>query len=427
MRYGHGPSWLTLLDDTCSKNPLVEYDLAYYKQEYGDDLLEIGSHLSGFFHKWAWGAGRAEFDEVLFSTSSEKSFFFKNFISKCIKERVISELSEVTDTCLKSEIELLQKIHPQSVITTNYDALCELIFPEYTPIVGQKIIKASGIPIGEIFKIHGCVNEYQEIIITSEDYEKWNSRKKYLSAKLLTFFLEHPILIIGYGAKDPNIISILRDIDEIISNQQSVIENIFYVIFDEKITEESNPPKDVLLDLGNGKSLRVNALYAKDFSWIYTAFGSSEVMNNVSPRTLRALMARAYNLVRYDIPKMEIQCSFSMLENVVNNNEELPKLLGITALTEHEKFNLVYPYTATEVAEVFLKEGLLRKVDKFLVSKLAKRISEEKGVNILESDNKYHVKVKTGKSEKSTSKKYSENAIDLFRKIISGEDYEVNI
>ncbi|MEK8199495.1 SIR2 family protein [Lysinibacillus sp. FSL M8-0134] len=73
--------------------------------------------------------------------------------------------------------------------------------------------------IGEIFKIHICVSDNNEIILNEEDYDVIIHKKKYLSAKLLPFFSEHPFLFIGYSANDKNIQSILSDIDELISKK----------------------------------------------------------------------------------------------------------------------------------------------------------------------------------------------------------------
>jgi hypothetical protein len=69
-------------------------------------------------------------------------------------------------------------------VTTNYDQFLELVFPEYTPIVGQQIIQAGSISVGEIFKIHGCVSDPVSLIFTAKDYAEFLRRKKYLSAKL---------------------------------------------------------------------------------------------------------------------------------------------------------------------------------------------------------------------------------------------------
>ncbi len=54
-----------------------------------------------------------------------------------------------------------------------------------------------------------------------------------------------------------------------------------------------------------------------------------------------------------------------------------------------------------------------------------KQIHEEKGVNLRETDNKYHVAIKTGKA--SVSRKWSHQALALFKKILEGEEYEVDL
>ncbi|WP_033070951.1 SIR2 family NAD-dependent protein deacylase, partial [Pectobacterium parmentieri] len=116
---------------------------------------------------------------------------------------------------------------PHSIITTNYDELLESIYPEFTPIIGQKILYANHGSIGEILKIHGCCSTPKSIIINRDDYGDFIKKKKYLSAKLLTFFAEHPLLFIGYSAEDENIKNILSDIDELISENGDVIPNIY--------------------------------------------------------------------------------------------------------------------------------------------------------------------------------------------------------
>ena len=261
------------------------------------------------------------------------------------------ELSEMASPALMKEIDQLRGIRPHSIITTNYDTLCETIYPEYTRIVGQKIIRAPGISVGEIFKIHGCVTDYKEIVLTTSDYNSWTNKKKYLSAKLLTYFLEHPVLIVGYSAQDPNVLAILRDIDEILACPGNLVSNIFYLIYDDKLTQSSSPPSDMLLDLGDGSSMRVNAVHANDFSWVYEAFEANSSLENVNPKLLRALMARTYELVRHDIPRMGIQVDFATLEQAVASDGSLPKLLGITGLNDPEMFNATYPYTLTAVAQ----------------------------------------------------------------------------
>ena len=62
--------------------------------------------------------------------------------------------------------------------------------------------------------MHGCVTDPVSLVFTQGNYDQFIRKKKYLSAKLLTYFSEHPLIFVGYGAGDPNIKAILSDIDE---------------------------------------------------------------------------------------------------------------------------------------------------------------------------------------------------------------------
>ncbi len=89
------------------------------------------------------------------------------------------------------------------VITTNYDSILENIFKDFTVLVGQdSLLLANTLNIFEIFKIHGCSTNPNSIILNEMDYENFDRKLKYLSAKLLTIFVEHPIIFIGYGLGD---------------------------------------------------------------------------------------------------------------------------------------------------------------------------------------------------------------------------------
>lgn len=418
-RYINGPSWYDLLDGISKKNPYAKNSIAYLYQKH-KNLLDVGEHLIDNFHEWAWAEGKNEFPEELFLPETPPSDFLKYFVAKYVENLTPKDASKASTSQTKKEIEQLKSIRPHSIITTNYDTLCESIFPEYTPVIGQKIIRASGISIGEIFKIHGCVSDYREIVVTRSDYNDWTNKKKYLSAKLLTYFLEHPVIIIGYGAQDPNVLAILRDIDEILACPGSLVPNIFYLIHEDGIEKRpGQPPRDILLELGNGNSMRVNAIYASDFNWAYKAFEASSTLENINPRMLRALMARTYDLVRHDIPRMGVQVDFTTLEQAASSNGSLPKLLGITGLNDPDMFNANYPHTLTGVGK------RLGFTSWHKPNQLIQIIKNEKGIDIKASDNQYHVKVKSG--DKSQIDKYSEALVDVLQKMIKGEDYDIQL
>jgi len=415
-RYLGAPSWIELLTSLCELNPRIEHSLAYYRQKYGS-LLDVGEELIPAFHSWAWAEGKTHFDDSLFDPNTKQCDFLKSFVAKHLVSSLPSGFEGLPSKDLRDEIELLKGIRPHSVVTTNYDTLCESVFTDYKRIVGQKIIRSQGLSVGEIFKIHGCVTEPEEIVLTRSDYESWQNRKKYLSAKLLTYFLEHPVLIIGYGAQDPNVLAILRDIDEILSCPGSLVANIYYVIYDDKISDASEPASDMLLDLSEGASMRVNALYARDFKWIYQAFAANASLENVNPKLLRALMSRTYNLIRHDIPRMKVQVDFATLEQAVSSDETLPKLLGITGLGDPDTFNAFYPYSLTAVAK---KLGYKHWNP---AQKLYEQIVADRNVEIKASDNQYHIKVKAG--DKQDFHKYSEAFVELLRRVRDKENYDV--
>ncbi|MRC88251.1 SIR2 family protein, partial [Bacillus thuringiensis] len=86
-------------------------------------------------------------------------------------------------------------------------------------------------------------------------------KKKYLSAKLLTFFAEHPLLFIGYSGQDQNIQAILSDIDEIISINGELISNIYFLSYNPNLTESAQPKKEKIFVI-QGKEIRVKHIEA---------------------------------------------------------------------------------------------------------------------------------------------------------------------
>ena len=414
-RYFSGPSWDELLRYLAENCPLCDRDYAYYKQKFGS-LLETGTELSELYFEWAWGSGKNVFPAEIYKNDAGRDSFIKHAVAERLKSIVPHKPTDIKDTALQNELAALKAIRPHAIITTNYDVFLDNVFDDYAPIVGQKILSAQNYSVGEILKIHGCASEPQSIVLTDGDYQIFLRKKKYLSAKLLTYLSEHPVLIAGYSAEDPNIRAILSDIDEALPISGDTIKNIYFLDWQPSIDESKRPAKEKLLAIEDGKSVRVRCVTAKDLAWVFEAFGSSETLSNVSPKILRSLIARSYELVRRDIPRQTLEADFEMLEGAVESSAAFAKLIGITTIQDPSHLTANYPYSLTELGR---KLGY---PSWHGANVLIEQVVKEKKFDLKASDNKYHVRIKFGKS---TAHKYSAAALTLLKIVKAGSDYEV--
>ncbi|HFV9879952.1 TPA: SIR2 family protein, partial [Salmonella enterica subsp. enterica serovar Birkenhead] len=374
----------------------------------------IGSVFSDSYNEWAWGEGEKNFPAELFEAGNEPSIYFKYKISS-----VFNSLLQEKEIVNNNEIDLLRKIHPHSIITTNYDKLLESIYPEFTPIIGQKILYANHGSIGEILKIHGCCSNPKSIIINRDDYDDFIKKKKYLSAKLLTFFAEHPLLFIGYSAEDSNIKNILSDIDELLSENGDVIPNIYILEWTDKQNENEYPRRERLIQVSANKSIRIKSIVANDFSWVFSAFGANRALDNINPKLLRALLARTYDLVRTDIPRNPVQVDYRVLSSISESEGELAKLYGIATSSDGMAFNASYPFTLTTLGQSLGFKGWHD------ANKLLEIVKNITGVDIKTFDNKYHYAIMNG--DEIQSHRYSNYLRELLEKVRNGEEFDLGV
>ena len=411
-RYLNGPNWEELLQQLANECPEIDRKFAYYKQRY-PSLIDIGAVFTEKYNEWAWGDGEDNFPKELFEEGNPPDIYIKHSIANVFKK-----LLEDNARAQEEEVRLLKKIHPHSIITTNYDQFLESVFSDYEPVIGQKILYANHASIGEIFKIHGCVSDPESIVINRDDYDNFTKKKKYLSAKLLAFFAEHPLVFIGYSAEDQNIKAILSDIDEILSENGELIPNI-YILEWSRAEPISYERRERLINVSENKSVRVKSIIANDFSWVFDAFSANEALANVNPKLLRSLLARTYSLVRSDIPRNPVEVDYKVLAAVSEVDGELAKLYGIANAGDGMAFNMNYPYTLTAIGKALGFRGWHNAL------KLIEVIKNDKGINIQASDNIYHCAIMNG--QRVQGRRYSAALKRLLEKVQVGEDYEVEI
>lgn len=406
-RYADSPDWHGLLAEVSSSNPnLKEYN--YYRQS-GSSQERIGTVLAASFYEYAWGEGRPYFPDHLFKNDS-KEIFFKHIVCDIIG-KYIFEYSSLPEQ-YQQEIDLLAKIRPNTIVTTNYDQILESIFSDYSAVIGEDVLTVQPFWVGKIYKIHGSVSMPDTLVATEHDYNDFIENKKYLSAKLLTYFIEHPILFIGYSIDDRNIKLILQDIDKILSRNNIGLDNIYFLKYCPNI-QSSDLKREEVISLSQDRSVRVNCISAEDFRWVFELFSEPTTLNGVDPNILNNLMSRMYHLVRTDIPQRKIDYSFETIEKAAENSDELASLLGITPL-ENDNLSTVYRHTFGDLKnQLGINQHKLHQLFKTL---------KDAGYDIKATDNKYHQWISTGKNG---IHKYSDDALVLLGRVINKLPWDI--
>lgn len=182
-------------------------DLLY---EHGEDYSKIAELLEKNFNDYCKDNRYGKFQEIndLYYKKEIPISRFKIYIAKLLDNEIKNELS------VSKELDLLKTIKSKvaSIITTNYDNFVETVFG-FKPLIGNDILLSN--PYGSVYKIHGSVKPYdkiENIIITRKDYDDFNKRYELIKAELLSLFIHHPIIFLGYSLEDENICQILKTI-----------------------------------------------------------------------------------------------------------------------------------------------------------------------------------------------------------------------
>lgn len=156
---------------------------------------------------------------------------FKKEVSNCFKDLSLLEEKRV-------EIESFKKLllSSRAIITTNYDTLTEdLVGDDFKIYKHQADMFLSHMDCGEIYKVHGCISDPNNIVLTEDDYKRFDRNSVLITAKLISFFMESPIIFLGYSISDQNISRILQSFAESLRVEQRSIlqERIIYLNYKE--------------------------------------------------------------------------------------------------------------------------------------------------------------------------------------------------
>ncbi|MBS0560799.1 MAG: SIR2 family protein, partial [Proteobacteria bacterium] len=170
----------------------------------------------------------------------------------------------------------------------------------------------------------------------------------------------------------------------------------------------------VIDDEEDGRQYRLRVFNVTSLAAVFQLLSARHELKQVNPALLRALAARLMRLTRKDIPIGTVEVDYSTLEKITQDDKQLPKMLGLTLADTNNK---THPFTLSQVADELGLTGWNA------LNPAIKKIIDEKGVDLRASDNRYHERIKTGK--KSATRKWSHEAVDLFRAVLSGQQYDV--
>ncbi|SFO44975.1 SIR2 family protein [Sphingomonas sp. OK281] len=411
-RYIGAPDWEGALRFALGQVQPATRPYSYFVQKFGDDKVAIGTAIADEVFEWAWTAGKDRFDVSLFD-GPDRHVFMKALIAQHLLEITPQALIDLSKQ-QSAELKALADIRPHAVITTNYDELLEQIFKGYEPIVGKGVLRYDLNSFGEIFHVHGMAADPKTLVLTKPDYENWEKQSRYFAAKLLTYFVEHPVFIFGYGLGDPNVRTLLRDIGRIAADESGLIGNVAQVIWHAELKAGAAQSEVVIDDEDDGRQYRLRVFNVTSLIDVFDLLAARHELKQVNPALLRALAARLMKLTRKDIPGGTVEVDYATLEKVAQDDETLPRMLG---LTYADSDNKTHPFTLSQVADELGLRGWNA------LDKVIKKVKQEKGVDLRSSDNRYHERIKTGK--KSAVRKWSHEAVHLFSTVLAGKDYDV--
>jgi SIR2-like domain len=317
-RYLGLEDWRGLLSRFCVAGKPFEYYLASANGDYP----AVASLLAADFNEHWWYA-----DE--FKASVEQNKDKVTNVTSALRIEISRHLRGMDQATAKAsayadEVALLASLNVDGIITTNWDGFLEEVFPDYTVYIGQEqLLFSNPQQIGEIYKIHGCASAPSSMVLTSDDYQAFNDRNAYLAAKLITLFVEHPIVFMGYSLADKNIANLLRAIANCIGsdNIEKLRRNLIFV---QRLHGDDKPGMSDTYIAIDGVQIPLILVKTDDFSMIYEALGTTT--RKIPARVLRYCKEQLYELVKSTEPEKKL-CVVDIDE--IDRKEDVEFLVGV--------------------------------------------------------------------------------------------------
>lgn len=234
-----------------------------YNEAFNNEIV----HIEGFNVR----------DAFITKVSPFKKAISVRFSDYNIKNEMKSEIVEFKKMLLKTQV----------ILTTNYDSFIEDAYKqdsnyELVKYIGQKGFFQDTFGYAELFKLHGSVDSPNDIVISREDYEKFEANSILISAKVISMMMYSPIIFIGYSLTDINIRNIIKQFTNSLTEKElEIIENRLIVI--ERKEGEQEFQEELINDKDFGCKIRVIKTdnYKEVFKFI------SKINQGIAPAEVR--------------------------------------------------------------------------------------------------------------------------------------------
>ncbi|WP_289058639.1 SIR2 family protein [uncultured Mesotoga sp.] len=273
----------------------------YYHATANGHLPMVASLIAEDFHDLWWADAKYE-------QSREKHKTKVRDKTSALRIEICNHINNIagvgfTETAFPEEIVALSKLNVDGIITTNWDLFLEKLFPDYRVYIGQsELLFSHPQSIGEIYKIHGSASRPTSLVLTRQDYDLFESRNPYLAAKLITLFVEHPIVFIGYSLSDKNISALLKAIVSCLGaeNIEKLRNNLIFV---QRAHDQGGSYSKTLITI-DGAQLPITIVKTDDFLPIYEALDATK--RKIPARILRFCKEQLYELVQSTAPEAKM-------------------------------------------------------------------------------------------------------------------------
>lgn len=317
--FKNAPDWQTLLLNIWEE---VDTQDNFYKQnyrlrkEYAEDTFKINVKLAEILsdkYDDAFYDQRVKLNNLSLRDAYEKHI-------DPFKQRIANVFSLLKpQDGFDDERDAFSKmlVKARMVITTNYDAFIEDSYRRAKASVqvhiGNRGLFEKTEDYGELYKIHGSINDVNSIVITSEDYAKNEPKSALIDAKILSNLTESPIIFLGYSLTDENV---QRLLNSFVENAPFDIKQAASRIGVVEFSKGEQEIKETIEGMADNQ-IHYTSLKTDNFLKIYNSLASID--QSITPAEIRKYEANFRRII-------EIKGQQKTLKTVLADYEDISKL-----------------------------------------------------------------------------------------------------